>query len=192
MLKAAKGGYQSPADVNSQHFVPEVISGKEGNRGVSVERQNMSFNNIQSRSESVNKPRDTSENRIVADRRREDSSTPNRGERDKKIPKDEYRRDPIGKPSSDFVAKTHLKIENKTKKPNIARLNNTTIDDASQIYNRLKSPGVSVSPGPKREQESTHKATTAASTNFDSSCTYRVNSSKHQQEDPPQQDKRDQ
>lgn len=66
--------------------------------------------------------------------------TPNRG-----------KRDPTAKPPAEFVSKTHMKIENKTKKPNLAKLNNTTFDENSQMGHRLKSPTASTSPGPRRE-----------------------------------------
>lgn len=148
MLKAAKSGYQSPADVNSPSFVPELLHPvRDERRDISTEKLNHSYNN--SRSES--RQRDVSETR-PAERRREDSSlTPTRGDRDKIPGKKDNRRQEVGKPSAEFVTKTHQRIENKTKKPNLARLNNTTFDENSGIGNRLKSPNVSVSPVPRRE-----------------------------------------
>lgn len=145
MLKAAKSGYVSTADVNNPTFMPELLNpgARDDKRDASMDQKDkLNYSYQQSRSESIQKQRELSESRAIKERQKdkEDSLTPNRG-----------RRDPTAKPSADFVTKTHQKIENKTKKPNIARLNNTTFDENSQMGNRLKSPNVSASPGPRRE-----------------------------------------
>ena len=198
MLKASRAGNQSPYDVNNPNFMPEVVNPKDNIRGVSVEKQNYSYG-IHSRSESINKPRDRepSESRATAEKRREDSATPSRVERDRKTPKEDFRKElptasTSNKPSPDFVAKTHQKIETKSKKSNIAKMNNTTFEETSQANNRHKSPGASVSPGPRREP--TNEAVSRdliSSTNIDSGSSFCL-TSEHQQKDPAEQDQRDQ
>lgn len=198
MLKASRAGNQSLCDVNNPNFMPEVVNPKDTIRGVSVEKQNFAYG-IHSRSDSVNKPRERepSESRATAEKRREDSATPSRVDRERKAPKEDYRKEPqvassSNKPSPDFVAKTHQKIETKSKKSNIAKMNNTTFEETSQANPRHKSPGVSVSPGPRRETANeTANRDLVSSTNIDSGSTLRL-SSEHQQEDPAEQDKGDQ
>lgn len=198
MLKASRAGNQSPFDVNNPNFMPEVVNPKDTIRGVSVEKQNYSYG-IHSRSESINKPRERepSESRATAEKRREDSATPSRVERERKTPKEDYRKEQppastSSKPSPDFVAKTHQKIETKSKKSNISKVNNTTLDETSQANNRNKSPGVSISPGPRRETANEVAARDlVSSTNIDSGSTALL-TSEHQQEDSAQQDQRDQ
>lgn len=155
MLKAAKNGYVSPADINNPNFMPKFLhSGKEEtlvakDRDKSAgpgERLNQSFN--PDRAELKSRPRDLSESRPAIERKPvEESSSP---ARDKRYSRNDYRKEPVKQPPQEFVTKTHQKIENRTKKPNLARLNNTTFDENSQMGNRLKSPNTSVSPGPRR------------------------------------------
>lgn len=147
MLKASKTGHLSPADVNNPNFTPELLNPvqKEERREVSQDKSPIN----QSRSDSVTKrreERDLSESR-AAEKKKEDSLTPSRADRK---PPNDYRKDVLTKPSLDYVTKTHMKIENKTRKPNLARLNNTTFDEGNQMNNKLKSPNVSVSPAPRR------------------------------------------
>lgn len=147
MLKASKGGYVSSADINNLTFLPKLLNGpKEPEKDKSQfpgDRLNQSFN--PDRIESRNRHRELSETRPAIENSLVDESPI----RDKRYSKHDYRKE-VARPPAEFVTKTHQKIENKTKKPNLARLNNTTFDE-SQINNKLKSPNVSVSPGPRRD-----------------------------------------
>lgn len=149
LLKAVKGGYESSADINNPGFVPELLFPDRAPKGGNVSQP-------QSRSESTNKPREMSETRIPLDssvKKKEEAQAPKEKEREREKKHSKYNyRQGVDKPSEEFVTKTHQKIEDRTKKPNLARLNNTTIDgDNSIIGNRLKSPNVSISPAPRKE-----------------------------------------
>lgn len=150
MLKASKGGYVSSADINNPTFLPKLLNApkepekeKPQNPG---DRLNQSFNPDRDRIESRNRQRELSESRPPL----ENSLATDSPIRDKRYSKHDYRKE-VARPPAEFVTKTHQKIENKTKKPNLARLNNTTFDENSQMGTRLKSPNVSVSPGPRRD-----------------------------------------
>lgn len=153
MLKASKNGYVSPADINNPNFVPKLLNStkeeKTNERDNSLnprERLNQSFN--PDRNESRARQRELSESRPPLERiTKEEMASPSR---DKRYSKHDYRKETTKPPPQEFVTKTHQRIENKTKKPNLARLNNTTFDENSQMGNRLKSPKNSVSPGPRR------------------------------------------
>lgn len=150
MLKASKGGYSSTADINNPVFNPKLLNApKESEKDKAQnpgERLNQSFNPDKERIESRNRQRELSESRPPL----ENSLVTDSPIRDKRYSKHDYRKE-VARPPAEFVTKTHQKIENKTKKPNLARLNNTTFDENSQMGNRLKSPNVSVSPGPRRD-----------------------------------------
>lgn len=159
MLKMAKTGYQSPADVNNPLFCPEVLAPKRDKdlRDQSVDRSRMNRSQNHSRSDSISKanPREMSETRIPDKKPLPDSlsgqpSSASRAERTRHISSKARET----RPPAEFVTRTHQRIENKTKAPNLARLNNTTFDEGSQMGNRLRSPGVSISPGPKHRDTS--------------------------------------
>lgn len=154
MLKASKNGYISPADINNTSFIPKLLNpikegdSKERERSLNVrDRLNQSFN--PDRNESRPRQRELSESRAPAERQatNDEISSPSR---DKRYSRHDYRKETTKPPPQEFVTKTHQRIENKTKKPNLARLNNTTFDENSQMGNRLKSQQNSVSPGPRR------------------------------------------
>lgn len=154
ILKASKNGYISPADINNTSFIPKLLNPikegdpKERERSLNVrDRLNQSFN--PDRNESRPRQRELSESRVPAERQatNDEASSPSR---DKRYSRHDYRKETTKPPPQEFVTKTHQRIENKTKKPNLARLNNTTFDENSQMGNRLKSPKTSVSPGPRR------------------------------------------
>lgn len=154
MLKASKNGYISPADINNTSFIPKLLNPikegdpKERERSLNVrDRLNQSFN--PDRNESRPRQRELSESRAPAERQatNDETSSPSR---DKRYSRHDYRKETTKPPPQEFVTKTHQRIENKTKKPNLARLNNTTFDENSQMGNRLKSQQNSVSPGPRR------------------------------------------
>ena len=148
LLKASKGGYISTADVNNSNFMPKLLNApKDSEKEKSQtpgERLNQSFN--PDRIENRSRQRELSESRAPVDTSVNNDSPL----RDKHYSKHDYRKE-VARPPAEFVTKTHQKIENKTKKPNLARLNNTTFDENNQMGNRLKSSNVSVSPGPRRD-----------------------------------------
>lgn len=164
LLKATKGGYLSPADINSPGFSPEFIESKkpEPAREPSVERGQ------QGRSESVPKQRigdrETSETRIAnAERQRDDSLTPTKGKGDFNIgSKIADPRKSENRPISDLMNssknvqnKSLVESKPKTSATSNTRAGNVTLDEAQLTgagsSQKVKSPKVSASPVPRRD-----------------------------------------
>lgn len=169
MLKAAKAGHSSHADITSQNFTPELI----GSAPSKAEREaSMGRTSVAARSESIPKHRQTerereaSENRTLPseknrdrdtererEREREDSLTPSKGRAtdgsfgggsriDKKNdPRQAETNKPQPKPSIDLNRSRNTGV-------NTSKTGNNTTYEENQ---RPKSPKISMSPVPRRE-----------------------------------------
>jgi hypothetical protein len=129
LAKSIKNGYQSPADIANAKFSPDVLNKeKKDIKPVKKPDLNMSVPLAEKSRDSAIKSQPT---KIGVRTMSNDYNTPSSNLRQSLIN--------ATSPPADLINANHQKIETRTKKPNLAHLNNTTlmsIDDTTNNGHR--------------------------------------------------------
>lgn len=130
LLKAIKNGYTSPADIASPAFVPDALNKdkKENLQSSKKVDLNMSVPLANKEKDATIKSQPT---KIGTRTMSNDYNALNNLNQSK-----------ANTPMNDLISSNHHKIETRTKKPNIAHLNDTTLMSIDNTHLRDKSPGV--------------------------------------------------